>query len=183
MLKLLSAPTCYKRVILAPPPAPCTLAAAWRGAGATVALPAALCWQWLLLAMVVFGGVARASLVPPTGPAVGWPGCHPPCSALSARLCLTSAGSRLPGMPLLLGSRHSRQRAAWKLEGVPACRECLGGRVARASVGPARPIVAPPLHSPDPPHHKKIVPTGAHLVEKCRKDETRVSLPDSESCC
>ena len=95
--------------ILVPPPAPCTLAASWRGAGATVALPAALAMVGgNVLAMVVFGGVARAPLVPPTGPASSWPSCHPPSKPLSSRRHLDSTSSRLPGMPLVLGSRHSR---------------------------------------------------------------------------
>ena len=162
--QMLSAPTCHHGGVDTST-APCTLhlgCSSLAGGGGNRCI--ASCtggrpWQWLLLAMVVFGGVARAPLVPPTG---------------LAGLAPTFKATLGPPLPRLADFPPAGNASAARLssfsagvpqkrEGWPACRECRGGRVARAAVGPARPIVGSPHHSPDPPHQQKRVPIRAHL--------------------
>ena len=159
---MLSAPTCHHGGVDTST-APCTLhlGCSLAGGGGNGCI-ASCTGNGIVagLAMVVFGGVARAPLVPPTGLA----GLAPTFKAtlglpLPRRADFPPAGNASAARLLSFSADVPQKREGW-----PACRECRGGRVARAAVGPARPIVGSPHHSPDPPHHQKRVPVRAHLV-------------------
>ena len=138
----------------------CSLAGGGGNVGSTVAMPAAL---------VVFnpgvGGVARAPLVPPTGPAEGWHTAATYTQRQSHHADNLSSEHRPDENAFLArvwavaaSSRDNRLH-------VPACRECRGGSIARrAALGrrAGATNLETPQHSPDPPQLQEIVPFWTH---------------------